>query len=263
LQDKKKMARSIDPRRKTSREVQRQNETVPTGWSLRRGTHLGQPPWSGNHQAGHMEANDPMHQNSNFLAKRGRPHMDFCRIVRIAMGVRRWTWSPSVQLGLAPRFAGLGVVRASILALRTKGAQIMPAISVEKTPNLESAAPKKGKSKPSAPSRRKPPSGAANLKKAPSQPVVSKATQIGPAKTPAKAQEPGGERITKRERMLTLLSQPSGASIAEMMQATGWQQHSVRGFLAGTVKRKLGFSLTSFKPGDGLRRYRIEKRRGR
>src|SRR5262249_18928584 len=47
LQDKEKMARSIDPRRKTSREVQRQNETVPSGWSLRRGTHLGQPPWSG------------------------------------------------------------------------------------------------------------------------------------------------------------------------------------------------------------------------
>jgi Protein of unknown function (DUF3489) len=48
-----------------------------------------------------------------------------------------------------------------------------------------------------------------------------------------------------------------------MMQATGWQQHSVRGFLAGTVKRKLGFSLTSFKPDDGVRRYRIETRRGR
>jgi hypothetical protein len=63
--------------------------------------------------------------------------------------------------------------------------------------------------------------------------------------------------------MLTLLSQPDGASIAEMMQATNWQQHSVRGFLAGTVKRKLGFSLKSEKPDDGARRYRIETRRGR
>jgi hypothetical protein len=139
----------------------------------------------------------------------------------------------------------------------------MPAISIEKTQNLESAAPKKGKTKPNAPSRRKAPSGAANPKKAPPQPAASKATQIGHAKTPAKAQQPGGERITKRELMLTLLSQPVGASIQEMMQATGWQQHSVRGFLAGTVKRKLGFSLTSFKPGDGVRRYRIEPRRGR
>jgi hypothetical protein len=48
-----------------------------------------------------------------------------------------------------------------------------------------------------------------------------------------------------------------------MMQATDWQQHSVRGFLAGTVKRKLGFSLTSLKPNGGVRRYRIETRRGR
>ena len=39
--------------------------------------------------------------------------------------------------------------------------------------------------------------------------------------------------------MLTLLSQPNGASIEELMQATDWQQHSVRGFLAGTVKREL------------------------
>ena len=62
--------------------------------------------------------------------------------------------------------------------------------------------------------------------------------------------------------MLTLLSRPEGASIEEMMQATDWQQHSVRGFLAGTVKKKLGFSLTSSKPNDGVRRYRIETRRG-
>jgi hypothetical protein len=42
-----------------------------------------------------------------------------------------------------------------------------------------------------------------------------------------------------------------------MMQATDWQQHSVRGFLEGTVKKKLGFSLTSLKPNGGVRRYRI------
>ena len=53
------------------------------------------------------------------------------------------------------------------------------------------------------------------------------------------------------------------ASIEEIMQATDWQQHSVRGFLAGTVKKKLGFSLTSLKPDGGVRRYRIETRRAR
>jgi hypothetical protein len=83
------------------------------------------------------------------------------------------------------------------------------------------------------------------------------------AKTPLKADEPKVARATKQERVLTLLSQPEGASIEDMMQATDWQQHSVRGFLAGTVKKKLGFPLTSSKPNDGVRRYRIETRRAR
>ena len=83
------------------------------------------------------------------------------------------------------------------------------------------------------------------------------------AKTPVKAAEPKVVGITKQERVLTLLSQSEGASIEEMMQATDWQQHSVRGFLAGTVKKKLGFPLTSSKPNDGARRYRIETRRAR
>ena len=113
-----------------------------------------------------------------------------------------------------------------------------------------------------APSRRKPPSVAASPKKSP-RPVEPKATQMVADKAPLKGQELGRERVTKQERMLTLLSQPDGASVAEMMQATNWQQHSVRGFLAGTVKRKLGFKLTSLKPDDGVRRYHIETRRGR
>ena len=138
----------------------------------------------------------------------------------------------------------------------------MPTFSPKKTPHLESAALKKGKTKPSAPSRRRTPSGAASPKKPP-RPVEPKATQIAAAKTPVKSEDPRGERVTKRERMLALLSQTEGASIAEMMRATGWQQHSVRGFLAGMVKKKLGFALTSLKPEDGVRRYRIEPRRGR
>jgi Protein of unknown function (DUF3489) len=121
----------------------------------------------------------------------------------------------------------------------------MSTLSIAKSRNPKSAAPKKGSVKSNATSRRKITSAAAN------------------AKTPLKADKPKVERVTKQERVLTLLSQPEGASIAEMMQATDWQQHSVRGFLAGTVKKKLGFSLTSVKPNDGVRRYRIETRRVR
>ena len=79
--------------------------------------------------------------------------------------------------------------------------------------------------------------------------------------------DPGDElhavRITKHDRILTLLSRRNGATIPEMMEATDWQQHSVRGFLAGTVKKKLGFTLTSSKTEGELRRYRIDTKRGR
>ena len=85
-----------------------------------------------------------------------------------------------------------------------------------------------------------------------------------PIGKPAKIDIPQSEgRVTKQELVLTLLRRSSGASIEEIMQATTWQQHSVRGFLAGTVKKKLGLELASSKANDEVRRYRIVARRGR
>jgi hypothetical protein len=78
------------------------------------------------------------------------------------------------------------------------------------------------------------------------------------ATAPKPVDQPQVGPSTKQERMLTLLSRPEGASIEEMMQATNWQQHSVRGFLAGTVKKKLGFALSSAKTADDVRRYHIK-----
>jgi Protein of unknown function (DUF3489) len=138
----------------------------------------------------------------------------------------------------------------------------MSTLSIEKSRNLESPAPKKGSAKSRAPSRRKVTSAVAAANKTPRS-VESKAARVAAAKTPVKADKPQIERVTKQERVLTLLSRPQGVSLEEMMQTTDWQQHSVRGFLAGTVKKKLGFSLTSLKPNGGVRRYRIETRRAR
>lgn len=56
--------------------------------------------------------------------------------------------------------------------------------------------------------------------------------------------------------LLGMLQQPSGATIATMMEATGWQAHSVRGAMAGAIKKKLGFAVTSEKTKNG-RIYRI------
>ena len=61
---------------------------------------------------------------------------------------------------------------------------------------------------------------------------------------------------SKQANVLSMLRSPTGATIAAMMQATGWRQHSVRGFLAGVVRKRLKLKLTS-KKVDGTRVYQI------
>lgn len=65
-------------------------------------------------------------------------------------------------------------------------------------------------------------------------------------------------RASKQDIVLGLLRQSEGATIDELMDATGWQTHSVRGFLSGTVRKKLKLNLISDVIGNGVRRYRIE-----
>jgi len=57
--------------------------------------------------------------------------------------------------------------------------------------------------------------------------------------------------------ILDLLRRKEGATIADLTQTTGWQPHSVRGFLSGQVVKKLGLKLESAKREDGQRVYKI------
>jgi Protein of unknown function (DUF3489) len=77
-------------------------------------------------------------------------------------------------------------------------------------------------------------------------------------KRPAPASSrPAAGPETKHARVIAMLRKPAGATIAAIMATTSWQQHSVRGFLAGVVRKKLGLNLVSDQTDKG-RIYRIK-----
>jgi uncharacterized protein DUF3489 len=93
-------------------------------------------------------------------------------------------------------------------------------------------APKKGKTEPKAKAAKKAPKAA------------KKAT--------------GARDGSKAAKVLEMLKLPDGTTLAELMKATGWQAHSVRGFLSGTIRKKLGLNIASTKTEDGARMYSVK-----
>jgi len=97
-------------------------------------------------------------------------------------------------------------------------------------------------------------------KSAKKRPVVSSTTPVPAAKptrsTTDDVKSPKVDPGSKQSRVIAMLQSPTGTTIGAMMKATGWQQHSVRGFLAGVVRKRLKLKLGSEKV-DGQRVYQI------
>jgi Protein of unknown function (DUF3489) len=103
-----------------------------------------------------------------------------------------------------------------------------------------------------APTKADPAHKARLAKKAPkgrAKPAVAK---------PEVAKPKSARAGSKTAKILDLLKRPGGATSKELMKATGWLPHSVRGFLSGTVGKKMGLTVTSSKGDEGDRTYSIE-----
>jgi len=95
-------------------------------------------------------------------------------------------------------------------------------------------------------------------KKAPKAQKAVKAAKI--TKAPTSEIKPGAARRgSKTAQVLDLLQRPDGATLKELMRATGWQPHSVRGFISGTLGKNMGLTVTSLKGEDGERSYSLSK----
>jgi hypothetical protein len=132
-------------------------------------------------------------------------------------------------------------------AVAEQGANVAPGkASSKKSASAKKGAPKSQKTAKGA----KPKAAAKDKKPAPEKKAPT-------AKKAAKAQETDGPREgTKTAQVVALLQRKNGATLAEIMDKMGWQKHTVRGFMAGAMK-KAGYTVESFKSEKGERTYRI------
>ena len=90
----------------------------------------------------------------------------------------------------------------------------------------------------------------------PAADVAPKAKRSSKATTAPEA-APTAREGSKKSIVLDLLRREQGATLAEIAKATDWQNHSIRGFISGTITKKMGLTVESFKRPDGVRAYRV------
>jgi Protein of unknown function (DUF3489) len=95
--------------------------------------------------------------------------------------------------------------------------------------------------------------------------VAKRRAQVAPSKAKRARMAPSAKKAaparrgSKTAKIVDLLKRPGGASLKQLMKMTGWQPHSVRGFLS-TLGKKMRIPVESFKNGDGERAYRISSK---
>ena len=93
---------------------------------------------------------------------------------------------------------------------------------------------------------------------APAKPKSGKKAKAAKKAPKSQKKAEGARDGSKAAQVLELLKRPGGASLKELMKATDWQAHSVRGFLSGTLRKKLGLTVESSKVEDGERTYSVK-----
>jgi Protein of unknown function (DUF3489) len=139
-----------------------------------------------------------------------------------------------------------------VIAVITAQGECMTTLTTEETATAQATGtekPKPGKKAGVAPMR-----AHGTPKKAKPAPKAKAAP-----KTPKAAKKAGTARDgSKAAKVLDLLKRSGGVTLKELMKATGWQAHSVRGFLSGAVGKKMGLTVTSTKAEDGERTYSVK-----
>lgn len=89
-----------------------------------------------------------------------------------------------------------------------------------------------------------------------SAPAPTKAKRLPPQKQTTQSSD---DPSSKQDRLIAMMRQAKGSAMAEMMEATGWEAHSIRGLISGVLKKRLNLNVVLESSSDGVRRYRILK----
>jgi hypothetical protein len=139
-----------------------------------------------------------------------------------------------------------------VTVITAKGENMTSMIAVETATAPAPAAAEK----PKATNKARVSAGSAHVAKKKGK-SAKKATRSKKAPKGAKKAKPTREG-SKTDKVLELLKRPGGVTAKELMKATGWLPHSVRGFLSGTIGKKMGLIVTSTKGEDGERSYSVK-----